>query len=548
MSDERPGQRIDTPDDGPVDGLTRRRLLGTAAQGALAFGAAGALASCDSGTSSSDTEESTTGSATPSRGGTLTVGLIGAGAAEQLAPSTDGDADACRSASLYDRLFDTADDLRTLVPRLALSAEPNSDGTVWTLKLRDGVVWHNGKPFTADDVVYTMQSWQSPKSHLRGLFDDIIDFKRVRKRDRLTVEVPLVAPYGQFDTLLATHPSRGMTPAGMTFEQLAKQPIGTGPFKFESFHPGRQSTFVANKDYWREGGPYVDRLVINTSFSEPTALYNALLGGDIDVLGVLPLAYAPQAERSNEVQLLRARQTAAAQYFYMDVTKPPFNDVRVRQAMKLLVDRSQFVQNALSGYGDISSNDLFGRGCEYFADDLKRSQDIDEAKSLLKAAGQEDLSVTLIAAPIAEGSVQAATLFANQAKSAGVNVRVRNIPAANLFNSAAGYPYPFSAAYYWAFPSLTVWYLINFIYYAETSWDIKADSTIQAALRAVDPSEADARWQDVQLKQFNEGPHLIWGHRDILDTASMKVRGLETSGVGPLRYWAGLVDAWVERS
>ena len=125
--------------------ITRRRLMALGAQGALAVGGAGLLASCGGSSSSSSAATSASGGK-PVRGGTFRVGMITAGSAETINPvHTVNNPDILRIAQLYDNLFTVGPDV-TLVPALALSAEPNSDATVWTLKLRPNVKWHDGKP------------------------------------------------------------------------------------------------------------------------------------------------------------------------------------------------------------------------------------------------------------------------------------------------------------------------------------------------------------------------------------------------------------------
>ena len=521
-------------------GVTRRRFVVTGAQGALAVAGAAALGGCGS-TSSTRT---TAASAKPVYGGTLTLGMLGAGTAEQLAPSGNSNVDVARTLQLYDRLFDLHDDF-TLKPTLCLSAEPNADASVWTLKLRDGVVWHNGRPFTADDVVYSMQSWQKSTSLTYGYFTSVIDYSKVRKLDRLTVEVPLVSPFGQFPSLTARYSAYGITPAGMTIAELQRHPVGTGPFKFESFKPGVQSTFVANHDYWDHGKPYVDRLVINSSFTDNNALYNALLSGSIDVLAILPAVYAKQQESSGQVNVLHG--DGHGEYFYMNVNKAPFNDVRVRQAMRLIADRPALVQDGLSGFGQ-PANDLFGLGCQYFASDLQRSQDIEQAKSLLKAAGREGLSVTVSSSSAVESGVGIATLFAEQAKAAGVNVSVKVISSANYYNASNGWPYLFGQDdWEGPFPSLSAWYRTTFVEYPETGWNVANDKALNAAFRAVDPSVAAGQWRAVQEQQFNEGGFLVWGYPENLDATSKNVAGLTG---GPLSNINGyqLLNAWLVHS
>src|SRR5487761_2380798 len=222
-------------------GLTRRSLLEGAAGVGLAVGGASLLAACGSSSSSSSTSSTPTGAlealpgGTPKKGGTLTVGVISGGQEENLFPGTSvGTPDFVRDYPLYNLLFYLGPKVTPLIPGLALSAEPNKDATVWTFKLRPGVLWHDGKPFTADDVVY--------------------NFQAVRKRDTLTVEVPLNVPVAEFPTIFAYF-DFPVVQNGATAKTAAKQPIGTGPFKYSSFTPGSQSVFDANPDYWESGKP-----------------------------------------------------------------------------------------------------------------------------------------------------------------------------------------------------------------------------------------------------------------------------------------------------
>ena len=194
--------------------LTRRELLVASGRGAVMLGATGLLASCGGGTSTGATSAGllpvSAGGGTPVKGGTFTVGVLGAGASEQLYPgSVGGPADYVRIQQLYDNLFNISSDSSLgILPALALSAEPNHDATVWTFKLRDGVHWHNGKPFTADDVVYTFTvAWQSPLSFASPALTPFVDFKQVRKVDQLTVEVPLLRPCARKLSMSTLYPA-----------------------------------------------------------------------------------------------------------------------------------------------------------------------------------------------------------------------------------------------------------------------------------------------------------------------------------------------------
>ena len=126
----------------------------------------------------------------------------------------------------------------------------------WTVRLRDGVVFHDGRPLRAEDVIFSLRRIVDPKDPKVGasLIGDI-DVARMRKLDARTVRIPLERPNATFLDAVGVY-NNGIVPA----EYDPKRPVGTGPFKFKSFAPGQQSTLVRNPRYWREGQPLVDEL------------------------------------------------------------------------------------------------------------------------------------------------------------------------------------------------------------------------------------------------------------------------------------------------
>lgn len=162
-----------------------------------------------------------------------------------------------------------------------------------------------------------------------------------------------------------------------------------------------------------------------------TARINAMKTGAVDCVDQLP-ASSLSNFASSGVTVLRSRNSSWTP-IVMQENLAPFQDNRVRMAMKLIVDRHQMVSVALDGYGQIG-NDFFGLyDPSYDYGIPQREQDIGQAKALLKAAGQSDLSVTLDTSPVANGLVEAATVFAQQAKSAGVTVNLNNLSTSSYF-------------------------------------------------------------------------------------------------------------------
>lgn len=537
-------------EDSQATDVTRRRFLTIGAQGALALGGAGLLAAC--GSSSSSKVATSAGAGKPVRGGTFRVGMITAGSAETINPAhAVNNPDLLRIAQLYDNLFTVGPDVN-LVPALALSAEPNKNATVWTLKLRPNVVWHDGKPFGADDVVYTLRLWANPASNAHGQVANLVNFNAVRKIDQLTVEVPLVTPAGQFPSVLSFN-QQCVIQNGASQAQINSHPVGTGPFKFVSFIPGQQSVFVRNPDYWQEGKPYVDKVVVNSSFSDENSRASALESGAIDISPILPPLVAKNLESSNRATLLRS-PSVIQYWFLMRVDQGPFADNRVRQAMKLIANRPALITGALDGYGTVA-NDLLGVDTEYYASDLpQRHQDIEQAKFLLKKAGKENFSFDLPTCNALPAFIPSSTLFAQQAALAGVKVNVQ-IVSANTYYTPSGdfLKRPLGTDYGAPFQSLSEVYrtfLTPGAPFNETWWGHQqpggqaAWNLINEAISAADPAKAQQLWHEVQVQQYNEGGILGWTNSDDLAAVGKNVRGISVGREGYMNYYR-LLGGWL---
>ena len=490
---------------------------------------------------------------TPRKGGRITVGSIGAGALTTLDPVHVFNAgDLLRALQLYEPLFTLSADLRTIEPVLAVSAEPNADASVWTLRLREGVSWHDGSPFTAADVIHSFNYWAD------SVFSSVarlIDFARLRVLDPLTLRVPLIQACAEWPSTLTIH-GLSVVKAGTVRGSIDSAPNGTGPFKCQSFSRAG-SLLVANRSYWQEDRPYVDELVFDTSFENEDDRLAALSAGRIDVMPTCPLAEASRRQTNPDVVVLAA-PSPWPYPLIMRVDQGPLADPRIRRAMKLIADRPAMVDAAWAGMGQVG-NDLFcdGEQYDYFASDLEIHQDIDQARHLLKAAGVDGETFTMTTSPTAGGVMDAAHLFAREADKAGVSIKLNQVAPDLFYTPQAGFlERCFSAGSYYApAGSLTATYLVLFSRYStvnesrwgyqdggNASWDL-----IDAAVAATDPVRAAELWYDVQRQQFDGGGFLIWGNAHAANLVSPRVHGLSEGAVGWLNS-ARFLDAWTELS
>lgn len=508
--------------------ISRQRFLTGAAGAGLALGAGGLLAA---GGAEAATLEGT--AARVKKGGTLRVGHAGAGKNETFNPARGSSfIDTSRQYNLFDPLVQVKPDLKT-TPGLALEWNPNKTSTIWEVKLRPGVTFHNGKSLTADDVIYTLRSMGDAK-HVGHFAVENIRLKELKKVNKLTVRIPLKSPNARlYDSFV-----NGNTVVIQDGETNFTKPVGTGPFKFGSFTPGERSHCVRNPDYWVSGKPYVDAWE-DVTIDDPDARLNALLSGDIDAMSALEYNQAKAHMSAGDIQVVNA-PSPSMHCIYMAVDRAPFKDNRVRQAFRLIPDRKALINGAIAGFGT-PGNDLFGRGFPYFADLPVRPHDPEKAKSLLKAAGAENLKVTLHTSNAVPGFIEAATLFAQQAKAAGVSVTVKKESASAFFDTSLLYTKLDFSQDFWAAGSVGAWYelaVLSSATWNETHWRDKSyDALIRKAQGAPNDTIATKLWHQVQQVQYDRGGYIIWTNVNIVDAAAKKVKGVVPSSFTSLGGW-----------
>ena len=367
-------------------------------------------------------------SSPPRRGGTLHAAITGGSSADTLdADNAITNMDFARVNNLYDGLVYMNANAEPVL-WLAEEITPNSTATEWTVRVKKGVTFHNGKPLTADDVIFTLQRIMNSKAPLQGASAlAAVDAAAIKKLDDLTVRVPCKVPFANFVQVLSIW-YYFIVPVGYN----PHRPIGTGPFMFKSFSPGVQSVFTRNPSYWRHPYPYLDEVVIS-DFSDETSQVNALLSGQADVVNLLSAGSVAVLKNGHSKVLVS--QGGGFTPFTMRVDKAPFNDVRVRQAMRLIVDRPQMLELVFEGHGTIG-NDVFGIWAPEYDHQLpQRHQDIEQAKALLKAAGHEGMRAQLVTANIAQGTTLAAQVLAQQAAAAGVTLSIQQVTVTDFYGS-----------------------------------------------------------------------------------------------------------------
>jgi len=524
------------------DGLTRRQVLHGALTGGAMLTAGGLLAACGSSGSSSASASSSAGSSPASTGalksgGSLSVGATGGGAKDTIdAHLPTADTDIMRCWNLYEPLAVRPPSFGPLEMMVAESIEAeHGKADSWVVKLRPGIEFHNGKTVTADDVIFSLQRILDPKDPKVGAASiGYVDIKNVKKLSASSLRLPLKFANATFLDDIGQY-FNAIVPVGYD----PAKPVGTGAFMYESFTPGQQSVFKKFPNYWQTGKPYVDSLTI-IDFTDDTARVNALLGGQVQAIDNLPTGQISQIQGNSALKVLISH-TGQWQPFTMRVDQAPFSDVRVRQAMRLIVNRPQMVEQVLSGQGRIA-NDMYAPFDPAYDTALpQRVQDLEQAKSLLKQAGHAGLTVQLTTAPVFQGVVQAAEVFAQQATGAGVTVNLQKLDTGTFYGP--NYLKWTFAQDFWAtreyLPQVAQGSLPTSPF-NETHW---ADPTflklIAQARATLDETQRDDILRQAETIEYNSGGYIIPYFSNQIDAYSGKLGGFVEAKSGfPLgNYW-----------
>ncbi len=308
-------------------------------------------------------------------------------------------------------------------PDLAKSWSTNEDGTVWTLNLRSDVRFHDGTTFDADDVVYSLNRILDPQrdSPARSVIGMV---KSVHAKDTATVKLTLHAAFADLPLQLMDARLR-MIPEGSD-DTIAKTGIGTGPFKISKFDADGITVLEANEDYW-EGAPKLNRIEL-IGIPDSNTRLQAFLAGQLDMeRGVKPLMRRALLRSDRYVVQDIPTGNWSGLVFRTDVA--PFDDVRVRRALRLVVDREEMLKLALDGGGIISCDTPVAPNDQYRGEQ-NCPQDIEQAKALLAEAGYPDgLTIKLHVAPIDGIWSSMAVVFQQQAAKAGIKVKIVNAAA-----------------------------------------------------------------------------------------------------------------------
>lgn len=355
---------------------------------------------------------------------------VGSGAASDVDPMSRG------------RVFEIVDKIMSRLvrpdmqgkpsPDLALSWESNAGATEWTFRLRPGVTFHNGQPFGAEDVVYSISRVLDPRvdSPVRAV---IAMVERAEVVDPLTVRLVLKEPFADMPLQLTDYRLRIIPRnSGDTIRQTG---IGTGPFRLDRLDASGTTVLLANPNY-HGGAPRVARMEV-VGIPDGQARLQALLGGQLDMEPGITRQQKTLLDRTGRHRVIEV-PTGNWRGIVFKVDVPPFNDVRVRRAIRMAVDRQAVLDLVAGGAGVIGCDTPVGPTDQYRLEQIPARdcpRDLVRARALLAEAGhpngiQFDLNVATLE-PVWPTLAEA---FQQQVAAAGIRVNIVQVPSDGYWN------------------------------------------------------------------------------------------------------------------
>lgn len=369
--------------------------------------------------------EVTTAVPTPQKGGMLRFGkaqeAVGLDPALVTATSSR-----ILTALVYDRLV-SLDDNYNPIPELAESWDINESGTIYTFHLRKGVTFHDGSELKASDVQFTFHRILNPDT-ASSWSSKINMIESIEVIDDYTVRFVLSQPYGAFITTLDSDWASIVPQAAVEeYGDLQTHMDGAGPFILSEYTPNTRTVLTTNQNYWGEI-PSIDGIIFTIIPDEASRLA-ALRSGDLDMAQLSDPAAVSMASRSENLVVF-SQPTVDYYMVGINTTRPPLNDVRVRQAMSLAIDRQAALNTVLFGDGLVSGPipPTLGKWALPISEMPLFQQDTQKAKDLLAEAGYPDgFSFEILASPQYPQFVSIALVLQQQLSAVGIDATIKQV-------------------------------------------------------------------------------------------------------------------------
>ncbi len=415
-------------------------------------------------------------------------------------------------------------------PDLAERWAASEDQKTWTFYLRKGVKFHHGREVDAQDVKATIERIldKATGSVTRVNFQ-IID--KIEVIDSHTIRFHLNAPYAGFADIFSDRQAR-IVPRDK-LDTLAREPIGTGPFRFKAFRPGDRIELARNPDYYVSGVPQLDG-VVSRIMPEAAAQISALETGEVDLVWNVPLESIEQLKKNPNV-VLDSVPTSSWDGVIMNGNQKPFSDARVRRAVALAVDKKAMVEIALFGQGT-PTHTMIPPGHPFYNSDVKiGAPDFATAKKLLAEAGYANGFDIVFYVPVGRPARERAGLALREMlKPIGIKVDIQRVPWDKFINDVEGKA-PFYVDGFYSRPTIDAsiypWYHSTGSWNT-TLWNYKnaeMDRTLDAARGAGSEDQRARLYKQFQALALEDPPGVVLYVLNHINAYRKNVKGFQSS-------------------
>ncbi len=509
----------------------------------------------------------TAGAQAPVKGGTLTYTFHPEPSALSTL-STTAVPVAIISTKIYDSLLEWSGPEMAPKPGLAESWTVSPDGLTYTFKLREGVKWHDGKPFTSADVKFSVEKVVRPyHSRGRAHFGDV---ESIEAPDAQTVVFKLKAPVPYFikafqpseTPMLPAHKFEGIdlgqASAVRQSELFTKQPVGTGPFRFKEWQRGSHIILERNPEYWKSGLPHLDQIVLRV-LPDGAARAIALEKGEIDLApqNALPEVEIQRLSQLPHLQASSEGTEALGPNLWLEVNlrQGPLADVRVRKALSMALDRERIIDVIWYGYGKPGIGPIVSNSPNFYNKSLKPlSYDPKKAAALLDEAGYKRgpdgvrFKLTQNFLPYGENYVRLAEYIKQELQKLGIPVETRSVDLAGWlktvytdwdFNLTTSFTHNYSDPSIGVERSFTTSNIKKGASFTNSMGysNPRVDELFETARREMDPAKRKAQFDEIQTILNDELPVLFLMEMQYVHLWNKKVNGLIQNGVSMYSNW-----------
>lgn len=454
-----------------------------------------------------------------------------------------------RKALIYENLTWVDNDV-VVQPQLAESWDISEDGLVYTFHLRQGVKFHNGQEMTAEDVKYSLERQLNPDVGSAGR-GDLTMIQGIEVVDPYTLNITLVEPTGPFLTALGGRYNaiipKDSAPDGDT---LRRQAIGTGPYMVAEFVPTERLVLQKNADYWQEGVPLLDEIVIQVIPDEQTILAG-LRAGTID-MAVLEDANSYMLLEGDENIILERTPAIKIDTLELPPDVEPLDDVRVRQAILLALDKEAIMEAGIQGLGRVVGG--MPPAMTYWSlppEELPNQQrDVEKARQLLAEAGYPDGFELPIRTIVGYATMAAdAPVIAANLKEVGIDVSIDTVDLGVWIEDWRGLREPPTRNAWGGFMDPDLLYYRHF-HTPPKGMDFRrwnnptADELLDKGRSTIDPAERKAYYDELQRLMAEEAPMIPLYSPDLLVARQPYVQGYIQH---PSGWYYGLAQTWLEK-